>query len=138
MQDGTQIVRLILVNVILTLTRIRTKLFRSDVEKGVIAQAEGGDGNVADILSLTLITAPIRSAFCAFDFDCTEPNSFGRQIDAQSYAAAGITPLPWHRHSPQTSSRYVVLGEISHSPFTEYIFTDTSSVFDLFQHLAHR
>lgn len=46
-------------------------------------------------------------------------------------------PLPQHRHSPQTSSRYVVLGEISHSPFTTYIIIETARSIQVFFPAAH-
>ena len=93
--------------------------------------------NVADIFSATL--PKIRSAFCISDFQrrilrlwtarsnvkCKMRSTscgFERQIDARSCAVVGITPSHSTLIHHKRASRYVVLGEISNSPFTTYIF----------------
>ena len=70
----------------------------------------------------------IRSAFCAFEplqqrgvQNAPHVKRVQRQIDVRS-CVAGITPSHSTVIHHKQASRYVVLGEISHSPFTTYIF----------------
>ena len=92
--------------------------------------------NVADIFSATL--PKIRSAFCAF-----EPSQqrgvqnapHGKRVRASIWRSKlcviAITPSHNTLIHHKRASRYVVLGKISHSPFTTYIFVKSS---ELFQH----
>ncbi len=97
--------------------------------------------NVADILSLTFLPNEYhrspkyimgkieknrlmawQSHFKKHD---TAPRIyFERQFVARSCADIGITPSYSTVIHHKRASRYVVLGEISHSPFTTYIFVE--------------
>ena len=91
--------------------------------------------NVADIFSATLPKSEVQNAllifkgvFCAFEpsqqrgvQNAPHVKRVQRQIDTRS-CVAGITPSHSTVIHHKRASRYVVLGEISHSPFTTYIF----------------
>ena len=56
---------------------------------------------------------------------------FERQFVARSCADIGITPSHSTVIHHKRASRYVVLGEISHSPFTTYIFLSSWQIHQL-------
>jgi hypothetical protein len=90
---------------------------------------------VAEIFSATLPKSELhfaflifKGAFCAFEplqqrgvQNAPHVKRVQRQIDVRS-CVAGITPSHSTVIHHKQASRYVVLGEISLSPFTTYIF----------------
>ena len=62
---------------------------------------------------------------------------FERQFVARSCADIGITPSHSTVIHHKRASRYVVLGEISHSPFTTYIFTSPRCFLYVFRESGH-
>lgn len=62
---------------------------------------------------------------------------FERQFVARSCADIGITPSHSTVIHHKRASRYVVLGEISHSPFTTYIFTAPRCFLYVFRESGH-